>query len=311
MNFSIILASRERVHLLDSLLNSIVTTTGDKNNCEVICVIDNDDRVTRRFLERFQNICPFARFITKDRAHNLNEEYLNWAWRNFATGENIIVVNDDVIFKTPNWDHLAMAHLSRYLSDKPDGIAYGWIQDGLTGRAGNLNYCCFPLITKRAADVVGFVMPPDFPGWGADIGVYRIYSAINRVCEIQGMHLEHISHHTGQRNRDHISHGVEKRSQGTVHPMLEFDIGPHVDKLLRYIGGDSNYAKSGTITGATIVGATLTDVTIVGGKIVGGKVEGGKIEGGKVEGGVIKSGVVDGQFQSGYLAGAGGVSFVS
>jgi hypothetical protein len=309
MNFSIILASRERVHLLDSLLNSIVNNTGDKNNVEVLCVIDTDDRVTRRFVERFKTTCSFVRFIVRDRAPNLNDDYLNWAWRNFSTGDNIVIVNDDVIFKTPNWDQHIMFALSQYLADKPDGIAYGWIEDGLKSRAGNLNYCCFPLVTRKAAEVVGFVMPPEFPGWGADIGLYRIYSAINRVCEIPVVSFEHVSHHTGKRIRDHISHSVEKRSIGTINPLEVFDPTPYIEKFLNYMGGDGSFSKSGTITGATITGATLTNVTIVGGKIVGGRITGGRIEGGKLEGGVVKAGVVEGDFQFGQIAGVGNVRF--
>jgi hypothetical protein len=311
MNFSIILASRERVHLLDSLLNSIVKTTADKNNCEVIVIIDSDDRVTRRFMERFQNTCPFARFVVRERAHNLNDDYLNWGWRNFSTGDNIIVVNDDTVFKTPNWDHIIMANLSRYLADKPDGVAYGWIEDGLPDRAAGVHYCCFPLITKKAAEVLGFVMPPQFPGWGADIGVFRIYQAINRICDLSAVTLDHVSYHNGKRARDHISHEVERKSNETIHPMLGFDVSTYVDRLTKYIGGDKNYSKSGIVTGATITNATLTDVTIIGGRIVGGKVSGGKIEGGRLASGTIKTGVVEaGDFQHGFITGAGEVSFV-
>lgn len=308
MNFSIILASRERVHLLDSFLNSVVNTTADKSNCEVIVIIDNDDRVTRRFLERFNSTCSFARFVTRDRAKNLNDDYLNWGWRNYSLGDNIIIMNDDVVFKTPNWDHIIMANLSRYLADKPDGVAYGWIQDGLTNRANDANYCCFPLITRKGAEVLGFVMPPQFPGWGADIGIYRIYAAVNRICDLSAVVVDHVSYHNGKRARDHISHDVEVKSNGSCNP-FDLDIGPYVERLSRYIGGDKDYSKSGMITGATVMNAVLTDVTIVGGRVQGGKVIGGKIVGGKLSGGVLKSGVVNGDLQNGYVQ-AGDVIFV-
>jgi hypothetical protein len=309
MNFSIILASRERVHLLDSLLNSIVNTTSDKTNCEVIVVLDNDDRVTKRFLERLKAICPFAKFVFRDRAPNLNDDYLNWAWKNYSTGKYVLVVNDDVIFKTPNWDQMAVAHLSRFLADKPDGIAYGWIEDGLKNRQGNINYCCFPLVTRKAAEILGFVMPPEFPGWGADIGLFRIYSSLNRICEITDVVLEHISHHNGMRERDHISHAVEKRSAGTPNPFSQFDPFVYIDKFLNHLSNSSSPsgAKAVTISGATLTGATLTDVTIVGGKIVGGRIEGGKLLGGRVEGGILKSGIVDGDLKCGDISNLGNV----
>jgi len=309
MNFSIILASRERVHLLDSLLNSIVNTTGDRSNCEVICVVDTDDRVTKRFLDRFKVTCSFARFIVRDRAPNLNDDYLNWAWRNFSTGKYIIIVNDDVVFKTQNWDQIIMAQMSMYLANKPDGVAYGWIEEGLKDRVAGMKYCCFPLVTRKAADVLGFVMPPEFPGWGADIALYRIYSATGRIFEIPGVSLDHISYHNGSRNRDHISHSVEQKSVGTINPLTTFNPAPYIDKLLKYMGGDNSLSKSGTLTGVTITGATLTDVTLVGGRIVDGRIEGGRIEGGRIEGGVIKGGNVDGEVKTGYISGPGDVKF--
>lgn len=308
MNFSIILASRERVQLLDSLLSSIINTTSDKNNCEVICVIDTDDRITKRFLDRLKNTCSFAKFIVRDRAPNLNDDYLNWAWRNHTKGKNILVVNDDVVFKTQNWDQLAIAHLDRYLADKPDGIAYGWIEDGLKSRQGGLNYCCFPLITRKAAEVVGFVMPPEFPGWGADIGLYRIYSSINRICEIPGVVLDHVSHHNGMRERDHISFSVENRSNGTPNPFCQFDPFVYIDKFLNHMSNiNKPLNKTFTLSGATITGATLTDVTISGGRIIGGKIEGGRIIGGIVAGGVLKSGMVDGELKYGNISVNGNV----
>ena len=135
MNFSVILASRERVSLLDSLLKSLEANTADKVNTEVIVCVDDDDVTTRRYSERLKSSCSFARMVTRPRTRNLNDGYLNWAWRNFATGDYIVICNDDCVFSTPNWDQIALAKLNRFLEDKPDGIVYGWIEDALIERA--------------------------------------------------------------------------------------------------------------------------------------------------------------------------------
>lgn len=235
MNFSVILASRERVSLLDSLLRSLEANTADKANTEVIVVIDNDDHLTRRFSERLKNACSFARVISRERVGNLNEHYLNWAWRNFSTGDYVVICNDDTVFSTPNWDQIALGKLNKFLEDKPDGVVYGWIEDALIERAGGLNYCCFPLISRAAAQVLNWVMPPDFPGWGADIGLWRVYSAIDRVCDLSAIRIDHVSYHSGKRQRDHISYHVEQLSSGTPHPMLEYDPNPAIAKLLEHI----------------------------------------------------------------------------
>lgn len=232
MNFSVILASRDRVSLLDGLLKSISQTVENPDNCEVIVVVDDDDRITRYFMDKIPY--KFARGVVRPRARNLNNDYLNWAWQNFSVGENIIVCNDDVVFRTPKWDNIIMSGLKEYLKDKPDGIAYGWIEDGLNNRQTGTPYCCFPLITRKAAEAVGFVMPPEFPGWGADIGVYRIYEAINRVCRLD-VCLEHLSYHNGNRIRDGINHEVAAISHGSPHPTLGFQIGEYVERLEKRI----------------------------------------------------------------------------
>jgi len=304
MNFSIILASRERVHLLDSLLASIAQTTADKANVEGLVCIDKDDRVTRRFLDRFQqNYSSCAHFILRERSRNLNEAYLTWAFRSFAKGDFAIICNDDCVFKTPNVDQIILGKLNQYLSDKPDGVVYGWIADALTERALGLNYCCFPLISRKAAEAVGFVMPSYFHSWGADIAVWRIYNAINRVCDLGEMLIEHISYHSNKRSRDHISSWVEQLQRDSpAHPLNDYDISTHVNKLTQVIGGVRNFNKPQTITNATIRGATIVGATIVGGVVTGGEVGAGRIVGGTVSGGVLqggelREGVVDGHVQ--------------
>jgi hypothetical protein len=235
MNFSIVLASRERIGLLDSLLKSLEANTADKVNTEVIICIDDDDHLTRRYSERLKSSCSFARMVTRPRSRNLNEDYLNWAWRNFATGDYIVVCNDDCVFSTPNWDQVALGRLNKFLEDKPDGIVYGWIEDALIERAGGLNYCCFPLVSHAAAKVLGWVMPPEFTGWGADIGLWRVYSPTDRVCDLSCVRIDHISYHSGTRPRDHVSYHVEQISIGTPNPIIHYDPNPAIHKLVDHI----------------------------------------------------------------------------
>lgn len=235
MNFSILLASRERVNLLESLLNSLEQNTADKKNTEVIVVIDDDDYLTHKLLDRIKKVCSFAKIVSKERSKNLNDDYLNWAWKNYATGDYIIVCNDDCVFSTPNWDQIALVELNKYLADKPDGITYGWIEDSLKDRAGGMNYCCFPLVSNAAAKVLDWVMPAEFPGWGADIGLWRIYSSIDRVCNLSDVKIDHISYHSGKRVRDHVSYYVEQLSASGMHPMTQYDSNVPAQKLLNFI----------------------------------------------------------------------------
>ncbi len=217
IDFSLILATRERHTLLKNLLRSITATTAVPERTEVVVVMDDDDLNSVGYIPRYQELCPRARFIVKPRSRNLNEDYLNWAYREHTSGSSLIVLNDDAEFETHNWDDVIRSKLAQYMKDKPDGIAYGWIEDRLKQRHG-MSYCCFPLVTRKAADHLGFVMPAQFKAWGADIALWRIFHKIERVCDLSEVTIDHISPHNKSREKDDINKYVEKLSQGSCDP---------------------------------------------------------------------------------------------
>lgn len=233
MDFSIVLASRERVSLLDALLKSIRDTTADSDSVEVFIGIDTDDHATLKYAAT-EKVFKNTKFLPRQRDRFLNEHYLNWAWRNNASGKYIIACNDDSRFVTPNWDQIAREKLNDYLKDKPDGILYGWISDCLLERAYGMKYCCFPLVSAVGARVLDWVMPPEYPGWGADIVLYRVYEKLGRICDLSDVTIDHISYHSGKRERDDISRYVQLISRKAPDPAT-YNIIPAVDKLKQRI----------------------------------------------------------------------------
>ena len=236
-NFSIILASRERINLLDGLLQSIQNNTHDLNQVEVIVMVDEDDLPTLEYIADCRDSFPFVRFYARSRAKNLNDDYLNFAWRNYASGRFCIVCNDDCLFSVNGWDSLALAELEDYLADKPDGIVYGWIEDSLLNRDRVLNYCCFPLISAAAAQCLGWLMPPMFTSWSADIAVFMVYSGVGRVVELP-FKIDHVSHYNGLRQRDHISFHCEELDKHGE-DLHNFKPLPFIEKLKERINESS------------------------------------------------------------------------
>lgn len=211
INFSIVLASRDRPELLNNLLKSIRDNTENINQVEVLVGIDHDDTTTQNVVKILTDSYPFMQFHSRKRSSWLNRDYLNWLYNEFSKGDYIIVCNDDVVFETKNWDIIMLAKLNSYLADKPDGIVYGYINDALINRQG-LGYCCFPLISRAAAEAAGFAIPPEYPAWSADVALWRVYSALNRICDISEVMIKHISHHSGTRPRDSINNHVQNLS---------------------------------------------------------------------------------------------------
>lgn len=223
MNFSIVLASRQRSQLLVGLMKSLKETTADLSKIEVLVGIDDDDEESHDAARHITGWHSFVRFFSRPRSKMLNRDYLNWVYDTNGSGKYVIVCNDDCAFRTQNWDEIILKRLDEYLVDKPDGIVYGYISDALINRQG-MNYCCFPLISRAARDTVGFVMPPQFPAWGADIALWQIYVQVNRICDLSEVMIEHIAYHSGKRERDHISHYVQSISTGPIgnYPMHEY-----------------------------------------------------------------------------------------
>lgn len=231
MDFSIVLASRDRPHLLSNLIDSIWRTTADISRVEVLIGVDRDDERTKNLRYAFHKY-SFVNFFVRERSRMLNEDYLNWLAREFASGKYIIICNDDTEFKTDRWDEHCYARLQEYLKNKPDGIAYGYFSDGLVNRHG-LGYCCFPLVTRKAVQAVGFAMPPQYPAWGADVALWKIYSQVDRICDISEVMLDHISQHNGTRPADAINKYVQAISAVEIPDLTEEYVArlkPHLKK---------------------------------------------------------------------------------
>lgn len=205
--FSVILASRQRVQLLAGLLESI-RQTSTPGSVEVLVGLDEDDYPSLEFAQKYKG--SLATFHLSPRQKNLNDGYLN-TLAGLAFGKYLIACNDDVVFETYGWDRLAEAKLESYLIDKPDRVTYAWLNDALIDRH-NMGYCCFPLITREAYRALGFLMPPEFTAWGADVELWRMFALVKRICPIPEVMLHHISYHSGTRDRDDVSRHVERIS---------------------------------------------------------------------------------------------------
>lgn len=204
MNFSIILPSRERINLLENLLKSIAKNTKNINETETWIALDWDDSNSIKNIKRLSKTYPFSQFIVTERQNNLSEGYYNKLTK-VSTGRFIQVLNDDCEFATLYWDEIAIEVLNKYQKTISDGIVYGKVQDE------GYYYSCFPLLSRQAVDAMGWFFHPEMTAWGADIHLYEVYSKANRVIDMP-YNINHISHHSGKRKRDHINQRLSKIS---------------------------------------------------------------------------------------------------
>ena len=209
--FSLICPTRDRMIERSRLLNSLEDTITDPSQVEIIFIVDKDDLRTQNLIEnsieRHKKLN--IKYYTRNRSYFLNRDYYNWA-SGLAEGEYHWAIGDDLVFKVKGWDKIISERIKEYIKFKPDNIVFASIKDNTPKPTNKLpKFPCFPLVSKTAIRVLGFLLHPNIPTWGADYALYCLYKKVDRVLLIEDrIYIEHISYHTKQANEDAISKRV-------------------------------------------------------------------------------------------------------
>lgn len=176
VDYSLILPSRERLPLLEGLLDSVVQKTKKIERLECWCAIDWDDTPTVQNMKRLRNKFPFLEFLVTDRQGNMSVGYYN-RLAALACGRFIQLLNDDCLFVTKDWDALALPVLEDFQQANGDGILLGqtlpiW------------NYSYFPVFSREAYQALSWVQHPEFHSWGADLTNHAIFQPLNRLVTL-------------------------------------------------------------------------------------------------------------------------------
>ncbi len=235
-DFSIMIPTRKRVEMLKHLIRSVIDNTFNLDSVEIILMIDNDDTETIQAMpsikETFSHLITL-KVIRKARSFNISDYYYNSMALEASEGKYLIAVNDDAHFINKDWDRLALAKISSYLQDKPDDIFYGITEDREieVKRDASYWFSCFPLISKKAVDALGFFFDPDYIKDGADWDIFGLYKDVNRVLDLRvEIIIEHISVRSGRREKDALDRDVLRMQQ--VKPPLP---GKNRDSLLVFL----------------------------------------------------------------------------
>jgi hypothetical protein len=151
---SLIIPTRQRTAGLSRLLDSLAATADDLRSFEVVLVIDADDEPSRLFqhpaLSLTQVIVPPGQTMGA----------LNTAGYEASSGEFLMLLNDDVVARTPGWDRQVLRRLRRY----PDGIVLVHVNDTLLGH----HLCVFPIVSRTFCRLVGGICPADYVRYRID-----------------------------------------------------------------------------------------------------------------------------------------------
>ena len=209
--FSLLCPTRERPIQRENLIKSIIDTTSNLNNVELLFAADKDDLATQdnviNLIKKYNQLK--IRVFVRNRSIFLNRDYYNWL-AGFADGDFYWVIGDDVIFRFKGWDSYIQRRIEDYLIDKKDRIICVGASDDTPKPNDSLpHFPCFPILSKEAVRAMGYVLPPEIPTWGADYIIYELYRRVGRLLIIsEYIFLSHISYHTKKVPEDKISKRV-------------------------------------------------------------------------------------------------------
>lgn len=186
-DFSIVLMSRSRPEMMSRLYESIKAKSLLNN--EIIIGLDNDDPLLSEYVRLFGDI-DIVKLDIRNRDKNLHVRINDML--DLVSGNYIFVLNDDCELYSYGWDLAAIPTL-----DQKGDIVYGRTYDNSIDRISD-EYSAFPIVSKIAAQKLGFIMDDTFGNHGSDVVTYRIYHAANAVVDLPCVLIDHILHNSDE-----------------------------------------------------------------------------------------------------------------
>jgi len=173
--FSIIVPTRDRPDGLRCLLDSFRATTAHPGSLEVILVIDADDNKTMGFV--YEEI-PLKRVVVEP---GLNMGALNMAGYEAATGDYLMLLNDDVIVRTGGWDEKVLTAFKTFA----DGIVLVHVNDKIFEE----KLCTFPFLSRFYCELANGICPSEYVRYRIDDHIYNVFNLLAVLEKIRILYL--------------------------------------------------------------------------------------------------------------------------
>lgn len=194
IKISLLLPSRDRPNQFNRLIDSINKTTKFLKNIELISYHDNDDLT-------YQNInfnkCKFKNIQIVSIRNTMG--FYNTACLKKSSGDIIILINDDLIFRTSNWDTIVTSNHKSF----NDEIYLSYGNDLFKGES----LCTFPILSRKTILSIQDPFPIQYQGLFIDTHIMDIFKILekqfeNRIKYLPNFVLEHMHHRLGKSEKD-------------------------------------------------------------------------------------------------------------
>ena len=183
---SLILPTRGRPEGLDRFLGSVVETTTRLNELEIVLVMDEDDAASLGYVSHHA-----LRIVRTVVPPGLPMGQLNMAGYEACSGANVMLVNDDIIIQSPEWDE----QVFDVIRNHPDGVYLIHVNDGIFQD----RLCTFPLVSRRYCELSNGICPPEYRRYRIDDHIYNVFNLLsvlgrNRILYLPEVRFEHYNY---------------------------------------------------------------------------------------------------------------------
>lgn len=248
---SLLVPSRERLNLKFTLISSIIATTSNIDNVELIFGIDVDDP-TRDTVYKMSKSIPFVKVV--DIQNGGKFIGINKIWNLLtphASGDILGYIGDDMIFKTPDWDIQIIKELTDLLP--PDKIKLVHCYDGYRNKD---EICVNAFLHKKYVEIIGYLCREEFLINWSDQWLYQTFKAFNRVTFRPDIHIHHNHWVFGQRKKDGVADRMLSDNKDKISDQLWFDLVEErindVNKLSKYMNLTPDWSKVDTQKGVKL-----------------------------------------------------------
>jgi GT2 family glycosyltransferase len=193
MNFSILLPTRGRPSLVERLFESILRTAHDPSSIEIILYIDADDLLSHGIEMQGLKVTKLINPPGRSMGQIFKECY------EISTGRYIMLMNDDAVFRTKDWDLRVIDVFSKFQDD----IAFVYCNDLDQGA----NVPTFPILSRRVCELLGGVCPTGYLNLHIESHIIDIFKQLkhyghNRIVYLSDVIIEHLHYSIGKSGHD-------------------------------------------------------------------------------------------------------------
>ena len=181
-SISLLLPTRGRRRHVERLLAAVAATTADLARLEIVAYVDRDDVESHGIAHRTVRIQTLIRPPGASMGTMLRACY------EASRGRYVMLINDDVIFRTAGWDRRVIEAFTRFADDV--ALVYGNDLDQRESRP------TFPIVSRAACDVIGSICPRGYYGLHIESHLFDIFRRLaalgtDRIVYLEDVVFEH------------------------------------------------------------------------------------------------------------------------